>query len=89
MWLFLTKQLPGLAIGGVGVAAVLIVFNTVWDNPSVRAETRDLVQSEARARAMKLIEDRSEDNEEISSFDQSQLCAELGGRWVPNEDRCD
>lgn len=81
------------AIGGVLGAVVMFTalsaYNALWENPRVRAEERDRIESEARARAMHLIEKRSADNEEISAFDRSQLCAELGGRWVPNEDRCD
>ncbi len=83
------KQLPGLLIGLVLTAAALILYNTVVENPSVRSGERLLVAAEARARAMALIEQKSKDHEDISTFDASRLCGELGGRWVPNEDRCD
>jgi hypothetical protein len=33
--------------------------------------------------------ERSRDNEEISRMDMARLCAELDGRWVPDENRCD
>lgn len=46
-------------------------------------------QLEARERAMALIQRREKDDEEISRMDVQQLCAELGGRWVPDENRCD
>lgn len=85
MLLFVTKQLAGLVVGGIGIAALLIVYNTVWDNPTVRSQERDIVEAEARARAMDLIKKRSEDNEEISTFDAAQLCVELGGRWVQSD----
>jgi hypothetical protein len=49
----------------------------------------DAIEAEARAAAMKAIEDRSEDNAEISKFDKMQLCQELGGRWIDTESRCD
>ena len=49
----------------------------------------DAIEAEARAAAMKAIEDRSEDNVEISKFDKMQLCQELGGRWIDTESRCD
>lgn len=55
----------------------------------VRARARIDVENEARARAMALIEQRNHDNAEITDLDASHLCAELGGRWVPNENRCD
>ncbi|TIP70594.1 MAG: hypothetical protein E5X53_26395 [Mesorhizobium sp.] len=55
----------------------------------VRAQARLDVENESRARAMALIEQRSKDNAEISDLDAAHLCAELGGRWVPNETRCD
>lgn len=43
---FALKQLPGLAIGGLLVAAVLIVYNAAWENPAERAAERLLVQAE-------------------------------------------
>lgn len=55
----------------------------------VRQQTRLDAENEARASAMALIEQRSKDNAEISTFDAAHLCGELGGRWVPNETRCD
>ncbi|MER8925766.1 hypothetical protein [Mesorhizobium sp. M0859] len=55
----------------------------------VRAQERVNVENEARARAMALIEQRNRDNAEITDLDAAHLCAELGGRWVPNENRCD
>lgn len=55
----------------------------------VRAQARLDVEDEARATTMALIEQRSKDSAEITSFDAAHLCAELGGRWVPNETRCD
>lgn len=47
------------------------------------------VRAEARTIALALIEKRNDDNAEISDLDRAHLCVELGGRWVPNEDRCD
>ncbi|TIN80688.1 hypothetical protein [Mesorhizobium sp.] len=55
----------------------------------VRQQARLDVENESRARAMALIEQRSKDNAEITDLDAAHLCAELGGRWVPNETRCD
>lgn len=55
----------------------------------VRASARLDMENEARARAMALVQLRSEDNAEITDLDESTLCGELGGRWVPDEDRCD
>jgi hypothetical protein len=52
-------------------------------------EGRQAEQVAARTRAMDLIEKRRLDDAEISSMDIARLCAELGGRWVPNDDRCD
>ncbi|MER9829151.1 hypothetical protein NKJ51_12290 [Mesorhizobium sp. M0134] len=55
----------------------------------VRARARIDVENEARARAMTLIEQRNHDNAEITDLDAAHLCVELGGRWVPNQNRCD
>lgn len=55
----------------------------------VRQQARLDVENESRARAMALIEQRSKDNAEITDMDAAHLCGELGGRWVPNENRCD
>lgn len=55
----------------------------------VRQQVRADVENEARAHAMALIEQRSKDNAEITDLDAAHLCAELGGRWVPDEARCD
>ena len=43
---FALRQLPGLAIGGIIVAALLIVYNAAIENPSVRRDERLLVQAE-------------------------------------------
>ena len=53
------------------------------------ARGRNDVEDEARAHAMHLLEKRSRDNEELSDLDLAGLCGELGGRWVPNDGRCD
>lgn len=53
------------------------------------ARGRDDVQAEARAAALKAIQDRGQDNEEISKLDEMHLCQELGGRWIDTEARCD
>lgn len=50
---------------------------------------RGMEQAAARTRALELIQKRSEDNAEITTLDAAGLCAELGGRWVPDENRCD
>jgi hypothetical protein len=58
-------------------------------DPSVRAETRSLIEAQARERALELIKKASEDHEEISNMDMSGICSELGGVWMPDERRCD
>ncbi|TIV83895.1 MAG: hypothetical protein E5V64_06035 [Mesorhizobium sp.] len=78
-----------MVLAGVVVASLMTLYNALVENPGVRAQERALVLAEARAAALALIAKRSEDNVEINSLDQSGLCAELGGRWVPNENRCD
>lgn len=84
-----------LKMGAAGVAAGVVVYGAMAlydatiDDPSVRRQEREVVLAEARARALALIEKRNEDDAEISDLDQSTLCAELGGRWVPDESRCD
>lgn len=55
----------------------------------VRAQARADVENESRARAMALIEQRSHDNAEITDLDAAHLCVELGGRWLPEQNRCD
>jgi hypothetical protein len=66
-------------------------FAMVFDGrvDRVRASARSDVENEARAQAMALIEKKSKNHDEISTFDAAKLCGELGGRWVPNESRCD
>jgi hypothetical protein len=86
---FLFNQAGGIAAGVAITAALLILYNTAVENPQVRHQERDLVVAEQRAATMALIEQRSKDNAEITTFDAAHLCAELGGRWVPNEKRCD
>lgn len=72
-------------LGAVAAAAItfgaLTTYTTFVTVPNARDEERQLVLSEARERAMDLINKRNEDNAEISTFDQAQLCVELGGRW--------
>jgi hypothetical protein len=86
---FALNQAGGLAAGVVATAALLILYNTAIENPQVRHQERDLVIAEQRAATMALIEQRSKDNAEITTFDAAHLCGELGGRWVPDEKRCD
>lgn len=40
------KQLPGIVAGVVVASALLIIYNTLFDDPAVRAETRAIVQAE-------------------------------------------
>lgn len=79
----------GAIVGLVVAGSALMLYNDWIENPMVRRNERVVVLAEARAAALALIAKRSEDNEEISDLDAAGLCAELGGRWVPNEDRCD
>lgn len=82
----------GLPIGPLRyIPYVGPAFAYVFDGrvDHVRSGARDEVESEARARAMALIEQKSKDHEDISTFDTARICGELGGRWVPNENRCD
>ena len=58
-------------------------------DPVVRAETRALVEAQARERALELIQQASKDHEEISAMDVRNVCIELGGKWVPDPGRCD
>jgi len=74
------------AIAGAATAlALLLPYNYIIENPSVRSEERALVQAEARERALELIKKRGEDNAEISTFDLRQYCLEFGGRWVSDD----
>jgi hypothetical protein len=72
-------------LGAVAAAAItfgaMTTYTTLVTVPNARSEERALVLSEARERAMELINKRNDDNEEISKFDQAQLCVELGGKW--------
>jgi len=86
---FLFEQLPGVIVGGAVIALLAFLYNVAIDNPSVRRAEEMRIEAAVRAKAMALIEKRNEDNVEISQQDESALCAELGGRWVPNESRCD
>lgn len=74
------------AVAGALVAGALMYTVGHWRGVN---DGRDQIESEARARAMALIEQRSHDNAEITDLDAAHLCTELGGKWVPNENRCD
>lgn len=81
------------AIGGAVIAAAatftaMSTYTGLVTIPAVKAETRAVVEAEARERALELIEKRNADNAEISTFDMRALCVELGGKWV-QPDRCD
>lgn len=79
---------------GAGVGAILMLgastlyMKTIHD-PQVRAETRTLIEAQARERAMELIQQASKDHEEISSMDMRSMCIELGGKWVHDKGTCD
>ncbi|RUU15495.1 hypothetical protein EOD10_11775 [Mesorhizobium sp. M7A.T.Ca.TU.009.01.3.2] len=84
-----TIKLPLAAAGGaLACAVVAVLYVILIHDPSTRSETRALVQAEAREAALALIQQRNDDNVEISAFDQQHLCVELGGKWV-QPDRCD
>ena len=76
-------------LGAVTGAAIVLllggIYDVVIDDPAVRRAERALVQAEARQRALDLIEQRSKDNAEISTFDLQRFCRELGGRWVQSD----
>ena len=71
-----------------GAAIVLLlggIYDVVIDAPAGRRTERALVQEEAGKGALDLIEQRSKDNAEISTFDLQRFCRELGGRWVQSD----
>jgi len=74
-------------MGAAALAAAVIVYPIGhWRGDG---HGRAAEQAAARERAIQLIEKRRQDDAEISRMDIAGLCAELGGRWVPDEDRCD
>lgn len=76
-------------VAGASVWAAAAIYDQTIDDPAVRRAERDAVLAEARDRALALIHERNEDDAEISKLDMAGLCAELGGRWVSDETRCD
>ncbi|RWO39115.1 MAG: hypothetical protein EOS12_28600 [Mesorhizobium sp.] len=78
----------GAVVGAIICGLVAVLYVTIIHDPATRSETRALVQAEAREAALALIQQRNDDNVEISAFDQQHLCVELGGKWV-QPDRCD
>ena len=82
-----------LWIGAVAGAAACALLTSLYiiliHDPMTRAETRSLIEAQARERAMVLIEKASKDHAEISAMDKSGACIELGGKWVPDPGRCD
>lgn len=85
---YLSMGIGGLA-GALLIASALTIYNYTIENPGVRADERMRIEAAARQRALDLIEKRSQDNVEISNMDLAELCAELGGRWIDREQRCD
>lgn len=79
----------GGVLGAVAIFGVMSVYDATIDDPAVRRAEREEVLAEARTRALLLIEQRSADDEEISDLDMAGLCAELGGKWIDRESRCD
>lgn len=79
----------GAFVGAVLALVVAVLFVTIFHDPKVRADTRSLIEAQARERAMELIEKASKDHAEISAMDKSHACVELGGKWVPDPGRCD
>ena len=78
-------DIPKMA--GAAILAALIAYPLGYSRGSADGHAAE--QASARTRALDLIQKRSEDNAEISAMDLAGACAELGGRWVPDEDRCD
>ena len=75
-------------VSGAAVWAAAAIYDQTVDDPAVRRAERQAVLSEARDRALALIQQRNEDNAEISDLDMAGLCRELGGLWVPEHDTC-
>ncbi|MER9459663.1 hypothetical protein NKI80_07135 [Mesorhizobium sp. M0387] len=79
-------KIGGGAAAGALVAGALMFTVGHWRGVN---EGRSQIESESRARAMALIEQRSHDNAEITDLDAAHLCVELGGKWLPKDNRCD
>lgn len=77
-----------MAIGAAVMFGLVMIWNITIDNPSVRREVREQVEQEARQRALDLIKQRREDDEELSNMDSASLCRELGGIWVRESNTC-
>lgn len=75
----------GFAAGAV-LAGAIAYTSGHWRGVN---DGRAQIESEARARAMALIEQRNHDNAEITDLDAAHLCVELGGKWLPKDNRCD
>ncbi len=75
----------GAAAAAVVTFGLVIAYVALVTVPGVKTETRNLVQAEARERAMELMKKANEDNGEISNFDLQHFCTEYGGRWVSGD----
>lgn len=76
-------------MGGAAGAAVMLGWAVMLYGPSQYDAGQEAERAAARARAMELIEKRANDDAEINLFDMADLCRELGGEWVREQNRCD
>ena len=78
-----------IGAGAIAALALSVVVGTTYVHwvtiPATQKETRALVQSEARDRAIALIQQKAKDHVQISTFDLEHFCTEFGGKWVSND----
>lgn len=72
-----------IAASGLAFAVLLGLSHTIAYRHGRAAE-----RVAALERSMDLVRERGETNAEISAMDDAALCAELGGRWLPDDASC-
>lgn len=75
------------AVAGIlAVAAIVLLWQA--DRSAQFKAGQEAERTAARERAMELIEKRMQDDAEISAFDAADLCRELGGDWLREQQTC-
>lgn len=91
-WLSTASNVVTAALGAAVAATVtfgaMSAYTSFVTVPNAKKDERALVLSEARERALELIQKRNKDDVEISTFDQAQLCVELNGKWDVSINDC-
>ena len=78
-----------IAAGGLVGALLMFGVSALILQPQAYERGREAEKAAALQRSMDLIRERNATDEQIGRMSDGELCAALGGRWVPDKAICE